>query len=70
MKKILEFILLLAIILLVMVGSGEKPNGGIDLAWTLGAIVLIAICSIGLVLLQPKKEEKRYGKSNLTVTHD
>lgn len=70
MKKILETLILLAILFLIMAGSGETPDGGIDLPWTLGAIVLIALLSIVLVLLQPKKEDKCYGKSNLTVTHD
>ena len=47
MKKILETLLALAILGAIMAGSGETPNGGIDLPWTLtffGIIVILSFC--------------------------
>jgi hypothetical protein len=55
MKKILETLCCLAILLGIILGSAERPDGSCDLLWTGSWLAVVFLAGCGLKKLEGKR---------------
>lgn len=58
MKKVLSTILGTACILAMALSGAEKPNGDIDLPWSLSCFAVAILCGLAFAKLNPRRAEK------------